>query len=185
LKALTEYVGLITAIVGLITIVAIILSPIIALNIQKKLDAAQENKARQLDVFRKLLITHMDNVSTEHMQALNMIDIEFYHEKEIRTSWNAYRNHLYAPPKTEESSLQEQWINDSADLLTALLYNMARLLEYKFDETFIKNGTYIPKALNHKKMAGDLLNFVYLDIATGKKPLKIELVSNPSKIPKQ
>jgi len=74
----------VTAIVGGISIFAIFRSPIVALRLQKELEDYNEKKSRKLSIFKTLLGTRANPVSLEHVQALNMIDIEFYEEKKIR-----------------------------------------------------------------------------------------------------
>ncbi|HHW3799259.1 TPA: DUF6680 family protein, partial [Legionella pneumophila] len=103
------HVGMITAIVGLITIFAILFSPVIALKIQKKIEKYNEQNQRKLYIFKTLLATRADTISLEHVQALNLIDIEFYNEKEIRDTWNIYRDHLNSYPQTQDKNAQERW----------------------------------------------------------------------------
>src|ERR1700678_3711761 len=94
---LNNNIGLITALVGLITISAIIFSPIIALKVQKETEEFKEKNQREFDIFKTLLATRAEPTSLEHVRALNLIDIEFYEAKEIRDSWNSYQDHLYTP----------------------------------------------------------------------------------------
>uniref|UniRef100_UPI002AA29EDF DUF6680 family protein n=2 Tax=Serratia TaxID=613 RepID=UPI002AA29EDF len=57
---------------------AVILGPIFAVQVQKYLEQFREKKQRRLNIFRSLMSTRAERLNREHVQALNMIDIEFY-----------------------------------------------------------------------------------------------------------
>lgn len=62
---------------GLLTLIAIISSPVIALWIQKHIEKLSDHKERKLRIFATLLTTRNNITLIEHVQALNSIDIEF------------------------------------------------------------------------------------------------------------
>jgi len=61
-----------------ITILAIIIGPILAVQAQKVLENSRIKKQRRLHLFHTLMSTRASRVSNAHVSALNMIDIEFY-----------------------------------------------------------------------------------------------------------
>ncbi len=63
---------------GLLTIVAIFVAPWAALWLQKRIERSNEKKQRKLNIFKTLLATRANVVSMDHVQALNMIDIQFF-----------------------------------------------------------------------------------------------------------
>lgn len=135
LSWLNENIGLLTAFVGIITIFAIVLSPIIALKIQKKLDILSDMRERKLNVFKTLMATRGDRNSREHIEALNMIDVEFYDDTTVIDSWNIYRCEL-------DSSL------DNTKLFIDLLFCMATALGYDFSKTLLDECAYSQMAHN-------------------------------------
>ena len=58
-------------------IIAVLLAPLIAVQVQKWLEHHRENRERKLRVFKTLMATRAATVSPDHVQALNMIDLEF------------------------------------------------------------------------------------------------------------
>lgn len=61
----------------IISIVAIFAGPIVAIQIQKIMESVREDKVNKIDLFQILMMTRADRMSTEHIDALNRIDIEF------------------------------------------------------------------------------------------------------------
>ena len=61
-----------------LVILAIIIAPILAVQIQKFMDHRKEEKERKMHVFRTLMATRAAPLSPLHVEALNMIDIVFW-----------------------------------------------------------------------------------------------------------
>lgn len=66
-------------------ILATAISPFLAVHAQKWIESFRENKNRKLWLFHTLMATRASRVSDRHVEALNMIDIEYhakwYHSK--------------------------------------------------------------------------------------------------------
>lgn len=174
LKFLTDYIGLITAIVGIITIAAIIFSPIIALKIQKKIEKYNEKNQRGLSIFTTLLATRAEPSSLDHVKALNLIDIEFYDEQLIRDSWNIYRDHLNSYPKNSDKPTQDRWEEKRVDYMTDLLYEMSKYFGYNFDKVLLKKGAYYPTAHGILNTEQALIRQGLVQLLWGQTALKVE-----------
>lgn len=128
-----------------IMILAVLLGPIIAVQLTRFLDNKNEIKQRKLDLFRVLMSTRAYNISWEHVSALNRIDIEFDNktskEKVVLDSWKSYLDLL-----NDKSLTPETWNTRRIDLFVDLLHKMALVLDYDFDKTHIKNSAYSPVA---------------------------------------
>ncbi|MCG0019452.1 DUF6680 family protein [Vibrio parahaemolyticus] len=61
-----------------ITIGAVIIGPILAVQAQKIIENITERKRRKLQLFHTLMETRATRLSGAHVSALNMIDLEFY-----------------------------------------------------------------------------------------------------------
>jgi predicted metalloendopeptidase len=117
-----------------ITIAAIIIGPILAVQAQKILEALRYKKQRRLTLFHTLMSTRATRLSNEHVAALNMIDIEFYgrkifgvrfqtpREKSVTNAWKNYNDHLNSQYVPEQFPV---WVQRGEDLLTTLLYKMS------------------------------------------------------------
>jgi hypothetical protein len=79
---------------AIFTIIAILLGPVLAIQIQKYLGRQREEKDRRLRVFKTLMVTRGSVLSPAHVEALNSIDIEFSakngDDKNARDAWKAY-----------------------------------------------------------------------------------------------
>lgn len=130
-----------------LTILAILFAPLVALWIQGKLDERKEDKKRRLWIFKTLMATRASVLSLDHIQALNMIDIEFYNNrkyKEIKKSWREYLHARTKSPAKNESE-NTQFNKDCQDTLTSLLVKMGEALGYEFEEVDIKQSIYKPQ----------------------------------------
>ena len=58
-------------------IAATILGPILAVQIQKYLEGWRESSNRKVTIFKALMVTRAARLTSEQVQALNLIDVEF------------------------------------------------------------------------------------------------------------
>ena len=171
-----------------VMVTSVLLGPILAVQAQKIVEAMKEKRARRLAIFKSLMSTRAERVSREHVQALNLIDIEFYgpmyfgvryqtkSEKAVTNSWKNYNSHLN--DKTFESF--EAWTRHGDDLFTKLLYEMSRALGYDFDEVQLKRDAYKPEA--HVNLENAQLTVLdgLAKIVNNTSTLPIRIVENPS-----
>jgi len=77
--------------------VAIVVGPVLALEMQRRLDARREARTRKLLVFKTLMGNRATPLSPLFVQALNLIDIEFdgKDEKPVRDAWKVLLDHFY------------------------------------------------------------------------------------------
>lgn len=137
--------------IELIAVAAVLLSPLMALQVSQILERVRERRQRQLYVFRTLMATRASGLAPEHVQALNMIDIEFHgsdgKSKAVLNAWKAYLDHL-GVPQTDSAV----WGAKREDLFVDLLYEMSQYLEYDFDKTHIRRTSYFPKGFGELEL---------------------------------
>lgn|SRR3990167_1410222 len=163
-----------------LTILAIVIAPLVAVQVQKRLEIFREERGRKLWIFKTLMATRAATVSAEHVQALNMIDLEF-REKRYRnatTAWKTYLDHLGSYPKDVEN-LQPIWGERRVNLLTNLLLEMGRSLGYEFDEVHVKKGIYAPEAHGRLEDENMLIRRGLLRLLYGDAELKMKVTSFP------
>ena len=71
-------------------IIAILLSPLIAILITTWLQDRKEKKKQKYVIFGSLMSTRHQIVSDEIVRSLNMIDVVFYNRKKVRDLWHEY-----------------------------------------------------------------------------------------------
>ncbi|MBX7153397.1 MAG: DUF6680 family protein [Candidatus Kapaibacterium sp.] len=159
-----------------IMIIAVLVGPIAAVQIQKFLEIKRQIKERKLLIFKALMGTRTARVSVEHVQALNLIDIEFVEtkDKKVRECWKMYNDHLNSPSPELQS-----WVDKSNELLIELLFEMSKSLGYSFDKVDIKNGAYSP--VSHGNMDEEVTKIRkgLADVFSGVSAIPIE-IKNPN-----
>ena len=67
-------------ILSITTVIVTLISPVIAVQVQKFIERYTDKKTLKIDIFKQLMATRSQNarLSNEHVRALNMIDIAFY-----------------------------------------------------------------------------------------------------------
>lgn len=133
---------------------AVVIGPILAVQAQKIVEKFRDKQERRLRIFKNLMTTRAERVSREHVQALNMIDIEFYgsklfgfnlqnrNEKSVTNAWKNYNAHL----NDKSYASLDAWGKRGEVLFTELLYKMSQALGYDFDEVQLKSDAYRPTA---------------------------------------
>lgn len=157
-----------------IMILAVLLGPIIAVQLTRYLDNKKELKQRKLDLFRILMSTRAYNISWDHVSALNRIDIEFDNktpkEKDVLNSWKSYLDLL-----NDKSLTPENWNARRIDLFVDLLHKMALVLNYDFDKTHIKNSAYSPVAHGNSEQETNEIRARLISVLKGELPIPIQV----------
>lgn len=134
---------------------AVILGPILAVQAQKVIEKFQETRKRRMALFKTLMSTRAERLNRDHVQALNMIDIDFYgrvlpfiktkyqtkKEQAVTHAWKIYNSHL--SQKDEYESL-DQWIKKGGELFTNMLYVITQALNYDYDKVQLQRDCYRP-----------------------------------------
>ncbi len=171
-----------------ITIGAVIIGPILAVQAQKIIENITERKRRKLQLFHTLMETRATRLSGAHVSALNMIDLEFYGksvfgkrwqseaDKKVTNAWKIYNDHLNNSVPDERL---DAWIERSNDLFTSLLYAMAQSLGYDFDEVQLKRDCYSPIAHGRVENEQTKVREGVLAVLEGKRSLPMHITYLP------
>jgi ankyrin repeat protein len=172
-----------------IAILAIIIAPLLAVQVQKFIELRKEIKARKLNIFKKLMSTRAAPISPSHVEALNMIDTEFYKDKKVVEVWKIYLYHLANYPKDAKDPDYRTKLSlcaeKSNELLVDLLSEMAKVLNYSFDKVHLKRGAYIPQGHADIELEQNFIRRSIVDVFLGKKSIPISTIDNPEKESKE
>ena len=126
--------------------------PIAAVQAQKATDELRERKRRRVAIFRTLMATRAAVLSPAHVEALNVVPIEFYGKRsafvEVVNAWKAYIDYLY-----KEIVDEKAWLERRVELLNTMLVKMSAALGYNFNSVEISRELYSPKG--HAAIEGD------------------------------
>jgi hypothetical protein len=164
--------GIATVVVYVITVVAIMVAPIIALRVQRNADEEREAKSRKLWIFKTLMSNRATRWNPVCVQALNMIDIEFTDKsyKEIRDAWKELLDHYndWGRKTPEQRQVDDKMdVETAANLLAELLVKMGKGLGYDFDKVYVKKAWYFPEGLGNIEQEQHALRKTLLNLLSG------------------
>lgn len=112
------------------------------------------------------MATRKSVISADHVNAVNLVEVDYYGCAAVQTSWKTYLAHLNDNSKGEDQAWREKRDN----LLARMLSEMGKVLKYDIPAIEIYQGGYTPGGLafrdNQNVGAVTFLN----DMADGKKP---------------
>jgi hypothetical protein len=163
----------------LLTILAILTAPIIALQIQKYIEGRKEIRERKMQIFRTLMATRATRLDVKHIEALNMIDIEFFKNKKITEAWKLLLDNFANYPQNSNEENYKSKLSSCAEksdvLFVDLLSEIAKSLDYKFDKVHLKRNIYIPKGQANIIMDQEFMRHAFVEVLLGKRSIPIEI----------
>lgn len=121
---------------------AIIVAPITALWVQRRGDDARALRQRREQIFRALWVNRRRPFYLPRVDALNMIDVEFFGEPKVIDAWAD----LFAHYRDNHPGLSEEQIaQEREDKFATLLYEISQVLGYEFGKTHIRDNIYRPQ----------------------------------------
>jgi len=167
-----------------LVIAAIVVAPILAIQVQKFIERRKEIKGRKIQIFRALMTTRANRLLPEHIQALNMIDIEFYGDQKITDAWKLLLDNFANYPQDTKDPDYQGKLNLSAEksenLFVDLLAEMAKSLNYNFDKVHLKRAFYLPKGHVDYMGEQEFIRHTLVDVLSGKASIPIKVVNMPS-----
>jgi len=180
-----------------LTVVAIILGPILAIQAQKWIERITREKEDKKRILVALLATRGRPLERDHVQALNLIDFYFHKDQEVVEAWEEYRDHLNnnwpkEPVPEEGKKVTESenttylascnvWTDKKDDLLCKLLSKMSETLGYHFDNVLLRKGAYVPKGYNDAESIDSWIKKLLLQILAGTHSLPVQVTDRETK----
>lgn len=158
-------------------ILAVMIAPFLAVFVQKQIETWKSKRDVKLSIFKTLMATRGATLSQQHVQALNMIDLEFSDknkkEREVIRIWKEYLDHLASLPKDpdENKAALPNWVDKNTDYLADLLQAMGLCLGYDFDKVHIKRGIYSPEGHTQAELEQRAIRFYALQVLSGKQSI--------------
>jgi hypothetical protein len=165
-------------------ILATLLSPLIAVQVQKWIERATERRDAQLQVFYDLMATRATRVAPKHVEALNKIDLEFRSkgrpkEREVLNRWRIYADHLNIQVDEENEAVITQWHIQRDELFTDLLEALAAALGYPFNRVELRRGIYYPRAHSQAEIRKEIFEREIVRLLTGNSSLNMRVTDIP------
>jgi len=125
---------------------------------------------RRFYVFRTLMATRRTNVSNEHVNALNLIEVDFHGVKKIQAAYRAYIGHLSTSASTPG------WGDTRLDLYSKLLHELSIAMKSPIGEIDLRSGGYMPAAWEKR----DIVEQYVVNMAQNKASVPVTIVGVPS-----
>lgn len=157
---------------GWAILAATFLGPIFAVLMTRFIDQRRDVRNRQLYIFRTLMATRRAQLTTEHVAALNLIEIDFRGEDEVLTAWKEYFANLGTDPNNE-AAIKRAYVERPA-ALTKLLHAIAKVVGYDIEQLEIMAGGYTPQAVYDNFQRQQEIQAAAIEVLSGKKPLLVK-----------
>jgi hypothetical protein len=124
-----------------ISCAAILVAPAVALAIQRRVDRQKSAEDRRQAIFKALWVNRRRPFYLARVDALNMIDVEFFKEQHIQDAWQD----LFAHYRDEHPGLSDAQIaQQREDKYSLLLFEIGKTLGYGFGKAHIRDNVYRP-----------------------------------------
>ena len=162
-------------------VAATFLGPVFAILVARWRDQVKEVRTRRMFIFRTLLATRRQNITTEHVTALNLVEIDFYDVPEIQSAWRAYHQHLNSAPAGRPMTPPENeaFVRSGNDHLAKLIFAIAKFLGFSMSELDIRNGGYAPDGWRYRDERVGIVQEFMKEIALGRRSFPIAPTSAP------
>lgn len=128
-----------------LTLLAIFTGPIFAVAATRFVDVERDRRRLKIDVFRSLMKTRRSRLSISHVEALNLVEVEFHKDNVILSAYKNYIQHLeQSPPQTGKD---QAFLAKRSELFADLVSKIGRHLGYKYDKMDLERLSYYPEGL--------------------------------------
>jgi len=160
---------------GWLTILAIIIGPLLAFEVQRRRDNRRDRRNRKVEIFRKLMMTLKVPLNPNHVDAINIIPVEFYDDKAVLDAWRLYASHLNQRSRPGDDLIR--WGERKFDLLVDLVYLIGQALGYRgIDKAAIRDNTYVPQGFADVEGEWHQIRKAWLEVLNGQRPLPMTMV---------
>ena len=161
---------------GLATILAIVVGPVISVWVTRYLDDYRAAKARKLEIFRTLMRTRRLQLHSDHVGALNLVEVEFIDHQDVIQAWKAYLANLEKafPPEEDRGRFMKAAQRREA-LLTTLIDEIAKALDIGVAQLDILGGNYVPHGWGADEFENRWVRHAVINILSGKASIPIRL----------
>jgi hypothetical protein len=153
---------------GVAIVIATFVGPIAAVLITRWIDNKRANRDRQLEVFRALMRTRKAGLQPDHVNALNLVEIEFHEVTTVITAYRELMRHINAGGVADD-----KWLNTHRSYLTKLLSAMATALGYTIEQLDVFEGGYYPTGWGQAEEQQLAMRLGLIELLSGKRSLPV------------
>jgi hypothetical protein len=158
----------------IVTAIAIIVGPIMAVRISLRVDASREKLRRKYQTFHALMRTRRVTLSPDHVTALNVIQTEFHDDDRVIAAYKKYLDNLgmgLLPGSTEET--RKKFVDDRDDAFNEMMSEIGKHLGFSLDKRELAKYSYAPQGWVDAEAQQNAVRLLALEVLQGKRPLPI------------
>lgn len=166
--------------VALVNLLAILVGPIVAVLITRWMDDRSKTYARRYDVFRDLMRTRAAKLSPAHVDALNLVEIEFHRFPNVKLAWQRYMENLFAGTPVDANE-QSNFFVRREQLFIKLIQEVANTVGLRsVDITDVMTNNYYPIGWQTEQQEQQQVRQLLIQTLAGTKPLTVKIFDNSS-----
>lgn len=179
-----------------LTLLAIVVGPIAAVFVTRWVDARRERHNRRMEIFKTLMRTRRTPMFPEHVGALNLIELEFFKDKDVMDRWRELFRHFGTAHARRQDELvaddtppEERGIRDQRfyvrlgterqSHIAKLLHAMAKALRFKVEQLEIFEGGYTPQGWQDVETEQSIVRRLFAEIGMGRRMFPIGVYHFP------
>jgi hypothetical protein len=153
---------------GLAVVFATFAGPIAAVLVTRFIDDRRAVRVRQLEVFRALMRTRRNALLPDHVNALNLVEIEFHSVPRVLDAYRELMKHI-----NSGGIINDQWLAKHRSELTRLLSEMASALGYTIQQLDVFEGGYYPSGWGQEAEQQLAMRLGLLELLSGRRSLPV------------
>jgi hypothetical protein len=158
-----------------ITAVAIVVGPIVAVQITLRFEEKREKRRRKYDTFHALMRTRRVTLSPDHVTALNVIQTEFHDDDRVITAYKKYIDNLGGPalPPGSTNEAIRHFVDERDDAFNEMMFELGKHLGFRLDKRELAKYSYAPQGWVNIEAEQNAMRQFVLELLQGKRPLPI------------
>ena len=159
----------------IITAVAIVIGPIVAVQVTLRFEEKREKRRRKYDTFHALMRTRRVTLSPDHVTALNVIQTEFHEDNRVIAAYKKYIDNLGSPalPPGATNEAIRNFVDERDDAFNEMMFEIGKHLGFTFDKRELAKYSYAPQGWVNIETEQNAMRQFALELLQGKRPLPI------------
>jgi hypothetical protein len=153
---------------GIAVVIATLLGPVLAVLVTRYIDDGRRIRERRLNVFRALMATRRTALAADRVAALNMVEIEFHGIEAVESAYRKVMEHI-----NHSRPLPQNWNDQQRKLVTKLISEIAKVLNYELQQLDMLDGGYYPEGLADIEAEQQAVRRAIIETLTGNRPLRV------------
>jgi len=158
-------------------VIATLVGPFLAVYVSEFQRKKSDVRNRKIHIFRTLIATQTAHLTPIHVEALNLIGVEFVSsssqlDRNVMSCWRMYLSHL-----GDRNYPRDIWDARRSELLVDLIHSISLALGFPYEKSQIKSDSYYPQGYVDAHNQDEQIRKLWLEVLNGNRslPMKAEV----------